>query len=97
MPWLSTMLPVMPVEHMAWLGSIWGKFQVPHYNTAFSVTNPDTPSLRGLDITRVKLIFSFKHHNKTYPCAPIHWFLKINKEPDINTRMWWVEPDFNAE
>ena len=39
----------------------------------------------GLDIARVKLVFSFKHHDKTYLCALIHWSLKINEEPDINT------------
>ena len=36
----------------------WGKFQVPHYDTAFTVTNPNIPSMGGLGIARVKLFFS---------------------------------------
>ena len=75
----------------------WGKFWVPCYDTAFVVTNPDILGMGGLDITRVKLIFSFKHHNKTYLCALVHWFLKIDEESDINTGMWQVEPNFNTE
>ena len=61
------------------------------------VTDPDTPGMGGLDIARVELFFSFKHHDRTYPCALVHWFLKIGEEPDVNTGMWWVEPDFDAK
>ena len=75
----------------------WGKFWVPHYDTTFTVTDPNVPSMGGCDIARVKLIFSFRYHAKTYPCALVHWFLKIDVEPDVNTRMWRVEPDFNGE
>lgn len=77
--------------------SRWGKFHVPRYDTAFAVTNPTVPGMRGLDIARVKLIFSFNHGNKTYPCALIHWFSKVDDEPDVNTGMWRVEPDFDIE
>ena len=75
----------------------WGKFWVPHYNTTFVVTNPDIPGMGGLDIARVKLFFSFEHCNRTYPCALVHWFPKISEEPDVNTGMWQVEPNFDAE
>ena len=75
----------------------WGKFHVPHYDTAFAVTDPDIPGMEGLNITRVKCIFSFKHNGQMYLCALVHWFSKINEEPDFNTGMWWVEPDFNIE
>ena len=34
---------------------------------------------------------------RTYPCALIHWFSKIGEEPDVNTGMWQVKPDFDAE
>ena len=77
--------------------SRWGKFHVPHYNTAFTITDPDIMGMGGLDITRVKLIFSFKHNGQTYPCVLVHWFSKINEEPDFNTGMWQVEPDFDFE
>ena len=75
----------------------WGKSQVPHYDTTFAVTNPDIPGMGGLDIARVKLLFSFKHCGETYPCVLIHWFSKIGEEPDINTGMWRVGPDFDAD
>ena len=76
---------------------MWGKFWVTHYDTTFAVTNPNVHSMGGLDIARVKLIFSFRYHAKTYLCALVHWFSKINVKPYVNTRMWQVEPDFNGE
>ena len=76
---------------------MWGKFWVPHYDTTFTVTDPNVPSMGGLDIARVKPIFSFRYHAKTYLCALVHWFLKIDVEPDVNTGMWRVEPDFDGE
>ena len=60
----------------------WGKSRVPCYDTAFAVTNPNILGMGGLDIARVKLLFSFKHCGETYPCALIHWFSKIGEEPD---------------
>lgn len=47
----------------------------------------DISGMRGLDIVGVRLILSYKHGGKTYPCVLIHWFFKINKDPDINTGM----------
>ena len=41
--------------------------------------------------------FSFRHCDRTYPCVLIHWFSKISEEPNVNTGMWWVEPNFNAK
>ena len=61
------------------------------------VTNPDIPGMGGLDVTRVKLFFPFEHCDRTYPCALIHWFSKIGEELDVNTGMWQVGPDFDAE
>ena len=75
----------------------WGKFKVPCYDTAFAVTDPNIPGMGGLDISRVQLIFSFKHGGRTYPCALVHWFSKIDDEPDVNTGMWQVQPDFDAD
>ena len=75
----------------------WEKFKVPCYDTAFAVTDPNIPGMGGLDISRVKLIFSFKYGDRTYLCTLVHWFSKLDDEPDINTGMWWVEPDFDAK
>ena len=51
----------------------------------------------GLTLQESSYFFSFKHCDRTYPCALIHWFLKIGEEPDVNTGMWQVEPDFDAK
>ena len=48
----------------------------------------------GIVIARIKP-FSF-HHDRTYHCAFIHWFLETGEEPDVNTGMWQVESDFDA-
>ena len=91
---------VMSVVSTAWLGNAY----MQHHNREnfmFSIMIPPSLSLIliylewGLDITRVKLIFSFKHNGQTYPCVPVHWFSKINEEMDFNTGMWQVEPDFH--
>lgn len=75
----------------------WGKFHVPRYDTVYAVTNPDLPGMAGLDIARVKLIFSVNYRDEAYPCALVHWYSKIDQEPDTLTGMWRVEPDFDCE
>lgn len=47
-----------------------------------------------MDITRVRLFFSFVHNGITYPCALVHWYSRVGDEPDENTGMWVVEPDW---
>ena len=42
-------------------------------------------------------LFLIKHYNRTYTCALVHWFSKIGEEPYVNTGMWWVKHDFDAE
>ena len=51
----------------------------------------------GLTLQESSCFFSFKHRDRTYPCALIHWFSKIGEEPDVNTGMWSVEPNFDAK
>jgi hypothetical protein len=50
--------------------------------------------MRGLDIARVKLLFSFKHEGSTYPCALVHWYSRVSDSLDEDTGMWVVEPDY---
>ena len=99
LPWLFIIPLVMSVVSMAWLGnafmmgknlcaSLW--YCLCHHWSWYSWNG-------GLDISRVKLIFSFKHNGQTCPCVLSHWFSKIDEEPDFNTGMWGVEPDFNFE
>lgn len=72
----------------------WGKKRIPRYDTVFVVTG-DEPGMKGLDIARVHLIFSVEHRGKTYPCALIQWYSKLEDEPDSLTGMWRVSPDFD--
>lgn len=53
--------------------------------------------MHGLDVTHVRLFFSFKTGGKVYPCALIHWYLRVGDKPDKETGMWKVQPDFDAD
>ena len=67
----------------------------PWHDCAFVQTDSDPTlrGMRGLDIARIRLFFSF-HYDKTfYPCALVHWYSHIGDGPDENTGMWVVEPD----
>jgi hypothetical protein len=53
----------------------------------------DVGGVRGFEVARVFLIFSFWHENKEYPSALIHWYSHVGSEPDEETGLWMVEPD----
>jgi len=63
------------------------------YDCIFVETDPDAPGMRGLDIARVRLFFSFTCNGTKYPCALVHWFSRMAELPDRDTGMWVVEPD----
>jgi hypothetical protein len=63
------------------------------YDTIFVNTNPSLEGMRGLEIARVRLLFSFSHEGVQYPCALIRWFSRVGDSPDDRTGMWVVEPD----
>ena len=46
--------------------------------------------MRGLDVARVQLFFSFSHDGIEYPCALVHWFSREGDLPSVNTGMWVV-------
>ncbi|KAJ7612911.1 hypothetical protein DFH06DRAFT_1274599 [Mycena polygramma] len=56
--------------------------------------DPEAPGFRGLHAARVRLLFRFKFLGRDYPCALIHWFSAHGDEPDPDTGMWIVKPDF---
>jgi len=64
------------------------------YDCIFVTTDSAAEGMRGLDIARVKLLFSFKHEGSTYPCALVHWYSRVGDSPDEVTGMWIVEPDY---
>ena len=51
-------------------------------------------SINGLEAARVMLFFSFKFRHKTFRCALIQWFPRVGNEPDCDTGMWVVRPEF---
>jgi hypothetical protein len=51
--------------------------------------------MRGLEVARVRLFFSFMFREEVYPCALVHWFGRIGDEPDEDTGMWMVQPELD--
>jgi hypothetical protein len=72
--------------------SSWRKGQA-RYDTVLVNSNPGVGGVRGFEVARVFLFFSFRHVNKEYPCALIQWYSHVGDEPDEDTGLWMVEPD----
>ena len=64
------------------------------YDCVLVNSHPDLEGARGFEVGRVFLFFSFRHCDKVYSCALIQWFSFVGSEPDEDTGMWMVEPDF---
>jgi hypothetical protein len=67
------------------------------YDCVFLNTDPTMEGMRGLEVARVLAFFSFIFNGEEYQCALIHWFCRIDSEPDQDTGMWIVEPEFNID
>lgn len=67
------------------------------YDCVFVNAQPDLPGMRGLEVARVFLFFSFMHQGTCYPCALVQWFSFISDEPDAETGYWMVEPDVHQD
>jgi hypothetical protein len=63
------------------------------YDTIFVNTDSSKDSMRGLDVARVRLFFSFSHNGVEYPCALVRWFSRVGDAPDDHTGMWVVQPE----
>jgi hypothetical protein len=64
----------------------------PRYDTVFVNTDPSADGMRGLDIARTRLFFSFSYNGVKYPCALVDFFSCVDDVPNDNTGMWVVEP-----
>jgi len=49
--------------------------------------------MQGMAVGRVQLFFSFASDREQYPCALVEWFIP-GDEPDEDTGMWVVRPEF---
>lgn len=64
------------------------------YDCVFVETDPAAAGFRGLHVARVKLFFSFKYLGHDFSCALVRWFRTVGEQPNANTGMWIVEPEF---
>jgi hypothetical protein len=65
-------------------------------DTVFVETDKGVPGMRGMTIGRVLLFFSFIFEDVPYPCALVHWYSLVATEPDEDTGLWVVRPEFEA-
>ncbi len=68
---------------------------MPRYDCIFVNSNNELDGMRGMEIARAICFFSFVYLGITYPCVLVHWFSRISEEPDEDTGMWMVTPDFD--
>lgn len=67
------------------------------YDCVFISKDPTLAGFRGLYAARVRLFLSFKYESKPYECAVVEWYVPVAEEPDEDTGMWVVEPEFNDD
>ena len=65
-------------------------------DTVFVETDKELPGMRGMTIGHVFLFFSFMFRDVHYPCALVHWYSLVGTEPDEDTGLWVVSPEFEA-
>jgi hypothetical protein len=68
---------------------------MPRYNCVFVNSNNELNGMRGMEVARTLCFFSFRYLGVTYSCAVVQWFSHISEEPDEDTGMWMVTPDFH--
>jgi hypothetical protein len=65
-------------------------------DTVFIETDADLDGMPGMAIGRVILFFSFTFDDRHFPCALVHWLLP-GDEPDEDTGLWIVQPEFEGD
>jgi len=63
------------------------------YDTVFIEADAGQGGMGGMVIGRVQLFFSFSLNGTRYPCALVKWLIP-GDEPDEDTGMWVVRPQF---
>jgi hypothetical protein len=64
-------------------------------DTMFVRTSAELDGMLGMVIGRALLFFSFKFDDTYYPCALVHWLIP-HDEPDEDTGLWVVRPEFEG-
>ena len=61
----------------------------PRYDTVFVVLDDTVPGMKGMNIARIRLFFSF-NYRVDHHCALVNWLDCEDEEPDQDTGMWVV-------
>lgn len=64
------------------------------YDTVFVETDHESPGMLGMAIGRVFLFFSFTYMQTEHSCAFIHWIDRTDAQPDPETGLWVVNPEY---
>ena len=67
----------------------------PRWDCILLKTGSDMVGVRGLDVARVHLYFSFAFGDEVFECALIHEFCKSFTNP--NNNLWIFEPDYSND
>jgi hypothetical protein len=67
----------------------------PRRDTMFVEINAELDGMPGMAIARALLFFSFRFDDTYYTCALVHWLTPGN-EPDEDTGLWVVQPEFEG-
>ncbi len=59
-------------------------------DTVFVVLDESKKGMKGMEIGRVLLFFSFQYRRRSFSCALVNWFVHEG-EPDWDTGMWTVQ------
>lgn len=68
----------------------------PRHDTVFVVLDDTLPGMKGMEIGRVLLFFSFSYRRMAFSCALINWFVH-DDAPDPDTGMWTVQPEHDRK
>lgn len=65
------------------------------HDTVFVVRDENVRGIQGLNIARLRLLFSFTDDNtgEEIPCALVSWYSLVSDAPDPDTRMWVVKAE----
>ncbi|KAG6328870.1 hypothetical protein ID866_10219 [Astraeus odoratus] len=67
-----------------------------HYDCVFVENGGvDEDGFRGVLVARVLSFLSFTYREEEHVCTFVEWFLPVDEEPDEETGMWIVAPEFN--
>ena len=65
----------------------------PHWDCVLIATGSDVAGVRGLEVVRVHLLFSFTFRDQVFECALVHEFCKSFTDPNPDNGLWIFEPD----